>query len=70
MVLAQVKDFELEVPGFGFATFAPAGLSFGEGSGTACGFFRKRKNKSMTIAAASPMIAGIITWRLLCKTDT
>ena len=24
----------------------------------------------MTIAAATPMIAGIITWRLLCRTET
>ena len=57
----QVKDFELEDPGFGFVGLPPAGLSFAEDSRIACGFFRNKKNSSMTIAAASPMIAGMIT---------
>lgn len=60
----QVKDFEVELPGLGLG-FPVAGLSFAVVSGMGSGFFRKRKNSRMTMAAATPMIAGTSIWRLL-----
>src|SRR6266581_3895446 len=65
----QVKDFEVEVPGFGLG-LPPAGLSFVVVSGLGIGFLRKRKKRRMTIAAVTPIIAGMSTWRLLGRTAT